>query len=121
MMAAGNEATSSCDIRDAAASLPARMGDRHAFIHERLLLLVARCDSAGITMGKRELAELLGVGYRSIDRAMTRLRRAGNVESVGRFDSNGGQLSNTYRLTKQGADAARVLEDRVEHHIPRGF
>ena len=78
-----------------------RRGERHAFVHERVLELVARDTGreGASCFTKRELAEALGCSVRSVDRAVRRLRREGLVESVPRYGDTGAQLANAYRAT----------------------
>ncbi len=76
-----------------------RKGHRHAFVHERVLEFIARdTEQHGSScFSKRALAEALGCDVKTLDRAITRLKREGVVETVPRFDANGGQLPNAYR------------------------
>lgn len=80
-----------------------RKGDRHAFVHERVYELIARDTRAQgeCRFAKRELAEALGCNVRMVDRAITRLRREGAIESVPQYDENGAQLGNAYRLIEE--------------------
>lgn len=80
--------------------IDSRKGDRHAFVHERVYELIARDtkDQGECRFAKRELAEALGCNVRSVDRAITQMRRKGIIESVLQFDESGAQLGNTYRL-----------------------
>ena len=76
-----------------------RRGERHAFVHERVLEIIAR-DTArdGVScFAKRDLAAALGCSVRSIDRAIRRLRHEGAIESVPRYGDSGAQLANAYR------------------------
>lgn len=73
---------------------------RHAFVSERVLALVERetVRSGGLSATKRDLAELLSCDVSSVDGAIKKLRREGRIESIPRFDENGGQLANVYRI-----------------------
>lgn len=75
---------------------------RHAFVHERVLALVVRESalSGGLSATKRDIASALGCDISSVDAAIKRLRRDGTIESVPRFDENGGQLANVYRIAR---------------------
>ncbi|WP_368285543.1 MarR family transcriptional regulator [Enorma massiliensis] len=81
-----------------------RINGRHAFVHERVLELIARgtTEDGSISFRKGDLAVRLGCCDRSLDRALTRLRREGYIISEPSFDSNGGQLGNVYRVTEAG-------------------
>ena len=98
------------------AGIPAGFRDRHVFVHERLLMLIARETelNGGFRYGKREAADLMGCNQRSIDRAVTRLRREGTVKSVPRYSETGAQVANEYRATAKGMRKARALMERVE-------
>ncbi len=87
---------------------------RHAFVHERVLELIARdtAKDGSITFRKRELAERLGCCMRTLDHALMRLRRNGYVVSEPSFDENGGQLGNVYRATELGRERAAALGGR---------
>lgn len=76
-----------------------RKGDRHAFVHERVLALIERDTEAtgSSCFTKRSLAEALGCNTRSVDRAITRLQREGAIERIPRYGANGAQLGNAYR------------------------
>lgn len=96
------------------ADLPDRVGNRHAFVYERVLVLIARetvrCGSA--TFVKGDLARSLGCCKRSLDRALARLRRAGLVISTPRFGEHGAQLGNDYQATALGISRAFALVSR---------
>lgn len=81
-----------------------RINGRHAFVHERVLELIARgtTEDGSISFRKGDLAVRLGCCDQSLDRALTRLRREGYVISEPSFDSNGGQFGNVYRVTEAG-------------------
>lgn len=95
--------------------VPARIRGRHAFVHERLLILVARETErhGGLRYGKQEASQLLGCNQRSVDRAMTRLRRDGLIRSIPQFNERGGQIANEYRATALGMQQARALCERA--------
>ena len=79
----------------------ARRGDRHTFVHERVLELIERdTERDGVScFAKRDLAAALGCNVRSVDRAIRRLRSEGAIESVPRYGDSGAQLANAYRAT----------------------
>lgn len=91
--------------------VPRKISDRHAFVYERLLILVARETETrgGFTAGKREAADMLGCSQRSIDRAVTRLRREKLLQSVPQYNKSGAQIENEYRATDKGQVIARWL------------
>lgn len=90
-----------------------RVNGRHAFIHERVLDLVVReTELRGkVTFRKSDLARRLGCSERTLDRAVTRLRREGLVESTPVFDAWGGQLGNEYRATPAGVSVSAAMAD----------
>ena len=94
-----------------ARGVPERIKGRHAFAHERVLIYIAleMRKSGGVSFSKREIAQMLHLNVRSIDRAVMRLRNGGDVESVPRYDKAGGQLGNAYRATEQGLARADEL------------
>ena len=75
---------------------------RHAFVHERVLALIRReTERAGaLRVSKRRLADLLSCDIGSVDNAIRRLRRTGQIESIPQYDKSGGQLENAYRATR---------------------
>ena len=81
-----------------------RINGRHAFIHERVLELIARETElrGAVTFRKGDLAQRLGCCERSLDRALTRLRRDGYVVSTPKFGETGAQLGNEYQATADG-------------------
>lgn len=67
----------------------------------RLLALIASTEATtGAPSAKHDLATVLGVNVKTVDRAMSSLRREGLVVTEPRFGENGGQLSNVYRTTE---------------------
>lgn len=95
--------------------IPARIGDRHAFAHERVLVFIAletRLEGA-VRCSKREISEMLGVNLRTVDRAIVRLRSSGEVESVPCHNEAGAQLGNEYRATEEGLATADALIARA--------
>lgn len=97
------------------AGIPAGFEDRHVFVHERLLMLIARETElrGGFHYAKRETAALMGCNPRSIDRAVRRLRHEGAIKSVARYSDTGAQVANEYRATAKGLRRARNLMARV--------
>ena len=102
----------------AAAGAPCRIGARHAFIHERLLVEIARATAGGgaLTLSKRDLGRLLGCSQRMVDNGVSRLRAAGEIESHTRFDESGGQLASEYRATEAGLVHAFRLIAKADSH-----
>ena len=98
------------------AGIPAGFEDRHVFVHERLLMLIARETElrGGLRYAKRETAALMECNLRSIDRAVRRLRREGAIKSVARYSDTGAQVANEYRATAKGMRRARKLMARVQ-------
>ncbi|OUP09188.1 hypothetical protein [Collinsella sp. An2] len=93
---------------------------RHAFVHERVLELIVQetVVSGSLAMRKRELAQKLGCCDRMVDRALTKLRRAGQIVSTPSFDASGAQLGNTYRATQAGITRAEeLLRERAAGRI----
>lgn len=86
-----------------------RYKNRHAFIHERVLALIAREteEHGSMCASKNDLAENLDCCVRSIDRAIQRLKREGMVTVQAEYGPKGGQLGNSYRTTRKGAKIAR--------------
>lgn len=82
--------------------------DRHVFVYELVLALIARETTrvGSLNISKADFARSLGCSIRSLDRAVTRLRRTGMVSSKPVFGDNGAQLGNTYRVTRKGAASA---------------
>ena len=80
-----------------------QINGRHAFIHERLLELIEQeTERHGyLTFTKRQMADLLGCSLQSLNRAITRLRREEKIETVARYEKNGGQLGNWYRASQR--------------------
>lgn len=99
---------------DEVGALPRRTGDRHSFVHERLLVLIARetAERGSVVFRKGDLAGRMGCCVRSLDRAVSRLRARGLVASAPRFSDKGAQLGNEYRATRRGLVAARKILER---------
>ncbi len=85
-----------------------RVNGRHAFIHERVLELIVRETELreSVTFRKTDLARRLGCCDRTLDRALTRLRREGLVTSEASYTDAGAQLGNIYRATPAGIELA---------------
>lgn len=88
-----------------------RINGRHAFVHERVLELIVRgtTEDGQISFRKADLAKRLGCCDRSLDRALTRLRREGYIVSEPSYDARGAQLGNVYRATEAGRLRAKAL------------
>lgn len=102
-------------IQGTDAAVPVRMGGRRAFVHERVLVLVAMETRSGYEaqLTKGDMAQKLGVHVCSIDRAVKRLRDEGAIESIPCYSERGAQLANAYRATPQGIQEADALIARV--------
>ena len=87
-----------------------RINGRHAFVHELIMLLVVRETELrdSVTFAKQDLATRMGVCVRSVDRAVTRLRREGLITTEAIFGPTGAQLGNAYRATPEGIELART-------------
>ena len=87
-----------------------RINGRHAFTHERVLELIVRETELreSVTFSKTDLARRLGCCGRTLDRALTRLRRDGLITSEPSFGPNGAQLGNVYRATPAGIAEAHT-------------
>lgn len=87
---------------------------RHAFIHERVLEMIARETEihGSVTFRKTDLVQRLGCCGRTLDRALTRLRREGDIVSTPVFSPTGAQLGNVYQATEQGIEHATLLKQR---------
>lgn len=88
-----------------------RINGRHAFTHERVLELIVRETELreSVTFSKADLARRLGCCGRTLDRALTRLRRDGLITSEAAFGPSGAQLGNVYRATSEGIALARTF------------
>lgn len=91
--------------------VPSAISGRHAFGHERLLVLIVNKTAAagGLNMSKREIADVLGVNVQTIDRAVKRLKDEGLIEAVAIYDAQGAQQGNRYRSTDEGVRQAGRL------------
>ncbi len=92
--------------------VPSAISGRHAFGHERLLVLIVNKTAAaagGLNMSKREIADVLGVNVHTIDRAVKRLKDEGLIEAVAIYDAQGAQQGNRYRSTDEGVRQAGRL------------
>lgn len=91
--------------------VPSAISGRHAFGHERLLVLIVNKTAAagGLNMSKREIADVLGVNVQTIDRAVKRLKDEGLIEAVAIYDAQGAQQGNRYRSTDEGVRRAGRL------------
>lgn len=91
--------------------VPSAISGRHAFGHERLLVLIVNKTAAagGLNMSKREIADVLGVNVHTIDRAVKRLKDEGLIEAVAFYDAQGAQQGNRYRSTDEGVRQAGRL------------
>lgn len=91
--------------------VPSAISGRHAFGHERLLVLIVNKTAAagGLNMSKREIADVLGVNVHTINRAVKRLKDEGLIEAVAIYDAQGAQQGNRYRSTDEGVRQAGRL------------
>lgn len=71
-------------------------------------------DDSGLmqTGDSTSTSERMGCCVRSLDRALTRLRREGLVVSTPVFNKVGGQLGNRYTATPEGIERAQRLDRR---------
>lgn len=85
-----------------------RVNDRHTFIRERVLALIARETVArgSLNISKADFARSLDCSTRLLDRSVTRLRREGLVSTEPVYGASGAQLGNTYRATRKGKEVA---------------
>lgn len=84
-----------------------------------LAFLQAHADKEGVSFwSKRKTCEALGISESTYARALRELTRAGLVEVKPRFDENGRQRSNTYRVVNTKRLKYRADMDDVEklHH-----
>lgn len=84
-----------------------------------LAFLQAHADKEGVSFwSKRKTCEALGISESTYARALRELTRAGLVEVKPRFDENGRQRSNTYRVVNNKGLKYRADIDDVEklHH-----
>lgn len=84
-----------------------------------LAFLQAHADKEGVSFwSKRKTCEALGISESTYARALRELTRAGLVEVKPRFDENGRQRSNTYRVVNTKGLKYRADMDDVEklHH-----
>lgn len=84
-----------------------------------LAFLQAHADKEGVSFwSKRKICEALGISESTYARALRELTREGLVEVKPRFDENGRQRSNTYRVVNTKGLKYRADMDDVEklHH-----
>lgn len=84
-----------------------------------LAFLQAHADKEGVSFwSKRKICEALGISESTYARALRELTREGLVEVKPRFDENGRQRSNTYRVLNTKGLKYRADMDAVEklHH-----
>lgn len=84
-----------------------------------LAFLQAHADKEGVSFwSKRKICEALGISESTYARALRELTREGLVEVKPRFDENGRQRSNTYRVVNNKGLKYRADMDDVEklHH-----
>lgn len=67
----------------------------YAFIKER----------GGEGCSKSEIAEKVGCGMKTVDRAITHLRKAGVIRVKSHYAEHGGQLPNSYRTVEDDDQA----------------
>lgn len=98
-----------------------RLNGRHAFVHERVLAFIVHetQERGSVTFCKGDLAKRLGCCDRSVDRALTRLRREGDIVSTPVYGESGAQLGNTYRATKDGIKHAGIYERKMKLDLQR--
>ncbi|OUO33538.1 MarR family transcriptional regulator [Olsenella sp. An293] len=92
-----------------------RINGRHAFVHERMLEMIVRETilRGQVSFAKADLARRLGCCPKTVDHAVTRLRREGLIETSPVFGPTGAQLPSEYRATAEGvARVALFSEER---------
>lgn len=69
----------------------------------RVLALIGAHGEGGVatTVSKQAMAELLSIDIKTVDRAIMRLKDEGLIEVIPRYDENGAQLANGYRLIRR--------------------
>lgn len=89
-----------------------RTNGRHTFVHERVLIVVAREKErhGWVSFRKLDFAKRLGCCEHSLDRAIAKLRRDGLIVSKPVFDERGAQLGNEYRATDAGIVRAEEIK-----------
>ena len=92
-----------------------RINGRHAFVHERVLELIARETKASgsVDFSKAELAERMGCCVRSLDRALTRLRREDLVVSTPVFNKVGASWATAIRQRPKASNGHNGLLGEV--------
>lgn len=110
-----NSSRGGLSAQGTSAAVPTRVGERHAFVHERVLVLIAMETRSGSNaqLTKGDMAQKLGVHVCSIDRAVKRLRDEGAIESIPCYSDRGAQLANAYRATPQGIQKADCIIARA--------
>ncbi|WP_302152543.1 MarR family transcriptional regulator [uncultured Enorma sp.] len=96
------------------AGVMTRINGRHAFVYERILLLVVRETELrdSVTFAKQDLAKRMGVCVRSVDRAVTKLRREGLVTTEPVFGQSGGSVGQRVPRDARGYRARADLPAR---------
>ena len=89
-----------------------RVNGRHAFVHECLLMLIARETVLrdGVEFGKEDISKRMKRSSLSVSKALTTLRKNGFIVVEPQYDENGGQLMNRYRATSAGIERAEQLK-----------
>lgn len=75
---------------------------RHSFTDIDLHILGLIALSNGEPISKKEIIDRAHCSIRSADRAVGRLKAAGLIEVIERYDESGARLANSYVLTSLG-------------------
>ncbi len=101
--------------------LLSRLGHRRMFAHEQVIVLIAvgkvpadvrelqDAGSGSVALTKQQVADMLGVCTKTVERAVKRLLIDGMIERIARHDANGATQGNEYRLTKAGWDKCQKI------------
>lgn len=76
--------------------------DRLNKSQKQLIVIIAshQVGDGYVAFSKRELTELLGKCGKTVDGAVSNLRRRGLIEAKPRYSETGGQISSAYRVTE---------------------
>lgn len=66
-----------------------------------ILGYIALGSADGICCTKASIAKTVGCDVKTVDRAIAHLKGEGLVEVEARYDENGGQLGNVYRIVNR--------------------
>lgn len=101
--------------------LLSRLGHRRMFAHEQVIVLIAvgkvpadvrelqDAGSGSVALTKQQVADMLGVCTKTVERTVKHLLIDGMIERIARHDANGATQGNEYRLTKAGWDKYHTI------------